>query len=179
MQSTFPLSRCQRNFILLFLRHKTLCKTWQNTRKFNLYCWDHVCKVNEWCLMNCFHCKFSISTQIMVRDYGNAECKKLSMWLAFNSLLAIFFTIQTIYANLNPEDSGPVDDYCFHWWLSSQMNFLTFLSKVIIVITTNVPHCWLYTYTHVYSCQVLVAFFIFKFTKLWKMLLLIENVCIQ
>ena len=22
----------------------------KNTREFHLYCWDHVCKVNEWCL---------------------------------------------------------------------------------------------------------------------------------
>ena len=42
----------------------------QNTkkiRKFHLFCWDHVCKVNEWYLVDCFHREFRVSTQIMVR----------------------------------------------------------------------------------------------------------------
>ena len=28
----------------------------------HLYCWDHVCKVNERCLVGCFHREFRIST---------------------------------------------------------------------------------------------------------------------
>ena len=28
----------------------------------HLYCLDHVCKVNEWCLVGCFHREFRIST---------------------------------------------------------------------------------------------------------------------
>ena len=44
-------------------QYKTLCKTQKkNTCEFHLYCWDHICKVNKWCLFDCFHCKFRIST---------------------------------------------------------------------------------------------------------------------
>ena len=68
MRSNFPLPRCQTNFILLFLRYNTLCKTRKNTREFHLHCWDDVCKVNEWCLVDCFHCEVRVSTQIMVHD---------------------------------------------------------------------------------------------------------------
>ena len=28
------------------------------TCEFYLYCWNHVCKVNEWCLVDRFHKKF-------------------------------------------------------------------------------------------------------------------------
>ena len=30
------------------------------TCEFNLYYWDHVCKVNEWCLVDCFHHKLRV-----------------------------------------------------------------------------------------------------------------------
>ena len=36
------------------------------------------CKVNEWCLVDCFHCIFRVSTQIMVHDYCSMKCKKFS-----------------------------------------------------------------------------------------------------
>ena len=45
-----------------------LCKTQKNTGEFNLYCWDHVCRVNEWCLVDCFHWEFTGFSQIIVRD---------------------------------------------------------------------------------------------------------------
>ena len=35
----------------------------KNTPEFQLHCWSHVCKVNEWCLVNCFHHKFRDATQ--------------------------------------------------------------------------------------------------------------------
>ena len=43
--------------------HKTLLKTQTNLHEFHLYCCNHVCKVNEWCLVYCFHSQFSVSTQ--------------------------------------------------------------------------------------------------------------------
>ena len=43
-----------------------LCVNTKNTREFLLYCWNHVCKVNEWCLVEFFHREFRVSTQIMV-----------------------------------------------------------------------------------------------------------------
>ena len=46
----FSLSWWQRNLILLFSLQKTLCKT-RNTCKFHLYCWNHIYKVNECCLV--------------------------------------------------------------------------------------------------------------------------------
>ena len=30
------------------------------TREFFLYCWDHVSKVNKWCLVDCFHHQFKV-----------------------------------------------------------------------------------------------------------------------
>ena len=41
----------------------------QNTNVFviiHLHCWDHVCKANEWCLEDCFHPEFRLSTQMML-----------------------------------------------------------------------------------------------------------------
>ena len=78
MQSIFLLSLCQRNLILLCSQYKTLGKTWKNTREFHLSCWDHVGTVNKWCLVDCFHCKLRVSTQIMVSDYCIVKCKKFS-----------------------------------------------------------------------------------------------------
>ena len=103
MRSIFPLSRSQRNLILLFLRYKTLWKTRKNTREFLSYCWNHVCKVSEWYLADCLYREFWVSTQIMGRDYCIAKCKTFSacggLFMAF---LAIFFAIQNIYVNSNP-----------------------------------------------------------------------------
>ena len=71
----------------------------QNTQKtceFHLYCWDHICSVNEWCLVDCFHCKFKVSTQIMVCNYCIANCKKFcacgSQWrlMALQTILLWF-----------------------------------------------------------------------------------------
>ena len=98
MRSIFLLSRCQRNLILLFSRYITLCKTRKNTREFHLHYRDYVCKVNEWCLVDCFHHEFMFSTQIMVRYYCIAKYKKFS---ACGGLF-IFFAIQNIYINSNP-----------------------------------------------------------------------------
>ena len=96
-------------FSLCYFRDTKLCanheKT-QNTKhtKFHLYCWDHVCKVNEWCLIDCFHREFGISTQIMVRDYSITKCKKFSACGAISmALWAIVFAIQKNYVNSNPE----------------------------------------------------------------------------
>ena len=50
----------------------------KNTHEFHLHCWDHVYKVNEWCLADCFHCKFRVSTPIMACDYCIAKYKKFS-----------------------------------------------------------------------------------------------------
>ena len=78
MRSIFPLSRCQRNLMLLFSRYKTLSKT-KSTREFHVYCWYHICKVNECCLVECFHREFRISTQdLYLNDYCIARCKKFS-----------------------------------------------------------------------------------------------------
>ena len=58
----------------------TKLKTRKSTRDFHLYCCDHVCKVNKWCLADCFHREFRVSTQMMVRDYCIAICKTFSVY---------------------------------------------------------------------------------------------------
>ena len=93
MHSIFPLLRCQRN----------LKKTWKNTCAFHLYCSDHVRKVNEWCLVDCFHSRCRVLTQIMVHNYCIAKCKKFSACgKLLMALHTIFFTIQNIYNYSNP-----------------------------------------------------------------------------
>ena len=74
-----------------------LCAKHEKTREFHLYRWDHDCKVNEWCLVDCFHREFKVPTQIMVRDYCIAKYKMFLM-----SFRTIFFVIQSIYVNSNP-----------------------------------------------------------------------------
>ena len=93
MRSTFPLSRCQ-NLILLFLQYKTLCKMQKKkkTPEFQLFCWNHTCKDNDWCLVDCFHCEFRISTQIMVHDYSIAKCKTFSTCIMFLMAFRVIFS---------------------------------------------------------------------------------------
>ena len=55
--------------------NKTLCKPPENTHEFHLYCWNYICRVHEWCLVDCFHCEFRFSTQIMVYNYCIAKYK--------------------------------------------------------------------------------------------------------
>ena len=50
----------------------------KHTNEFHLYCWNHVFKVNEWCLVDCFLHKFKVSNQIMVHSCCIAKCKKFS-----------------------------------------------------------------------------------------------------
>ena len=64
------------NLILLFWWYKTLCKTLINTHEFHLYCWNHVCKLNKRRLVDCFHHKFRVYTQIIVCNYCIAICKE-------------------------------------------------------------------------------------------------------
>ena len=73
----------------------------QNTKK---HTWiPFILLRNEWCLFDCFHHEFKVSTQLMVRDYCIAKCKKFS---ACGGVLmaprVIFSAIQNIYINLDP-----------------------------------------------------------------------------
>ena len=87
----------------IFSQYKTLFKTRIKTREFHLNCWDHVCKVNEWCLVYCFYRKFRVSTRTMVRDYCIAKWKTFSTCGGhLMAHWAIFFVIQNIYINSNP-----------------------------------------------------------------------------
>ena len=54
-----------------------LCAKHEITYEFHLHCWDHVCKVNEWCLVDYFHRGFRVSTEIMVYDYCT-KCRTIS-----------------------------------------------------------------------------------------------------
>ena len=67
----------------------------KNTHEFHFCCWDHVCKVNEWCLIDCFYHEFKVSTQIMVHDHciEMQETQKVfPLWLAFDGPLGHFFS---------------------------------------------------------------------------------------
>ena len=80
-----------------------LCGKHQKTCEFHLYYLDHVCKVNEWCSVDCFYHKFRVSTQIMVHDGCITKCKGFSTCCRLlMALQAIFFAIQSIYVNSNP-----------------------------------------------------------------------------
>ena len=57
-----------------YFRDTKICAKHEKTHEFHLYCWDHFCKVNY--LIHCFHREFRVSTEIMVRDYCMAKCKK-------------------------------------------------------------------------------------------------------
>ena len=48
-----------------YFRDIKLCAKHEKACEFHLYCSDHVCKVNEWCLVDCFHRKFRVSTQLL------------------------------------------------------------------------------------------------------------------
>ena len=37
---------------------QTFAQNTKNTCEFNLHCWDHSCKVSEWCLVDCFNREF-------------------------------------------------------------------------------------------------------------------------
>ena len=67
--------------ILLYYSHNTK----------HLYCWDHVSKVNDLCLVDCFHREFRVSTQIMVHDYCIVKCKKFSACGRFLMALCAIF----------------------------------------------------------------------------------------
>ena len=70
----------------------------QKTQKhlwIHLYYWDQVFKVNEWCLMNCFHRESSVSNQIVTLLLP----REMQTFSACGSLS---FTIQNIYVNSNP-----------------------------------------------------------------------------
>ena len=63
----------------------------KSTCEFHLCCWDHVCKVNEWCLVDCFYPEFRDSTQVMVHDYCIVKCKMFSICGRLLMALLSFF----------------------------------------------------------------------------------------
>ena len=108
MQSIFRLSWYERNLIVLFLWYKTLCKTQKKTLEFHLYCRDYVYKANRWCLVDCFHGEFGVSTQIKVSNYCISKCKMFStcdgllvaLWAIFLRF-KIFTSIRTLACKSN------------------------------------------------------------------------------
>ena len=77
---------------------RNLCKTRKNTREFHLSSWDHVCKINEWCLADCFHRELRVSIQIMICDYCIAKCNKnFRLRRAFNGPWCLFLITLNIH----------------------------------------------------------------------------------
>ena len=66
------------------------------------YCIPRKCKANESCLVDSFHRKLRVSTQIFVCNHCIVQCKKLSLKQAFNGPLDHFFLWFKIFVNLNP-----------------------------------------------------------------------------
>ena len=96
-KSHFTISKMCQTCALCYL-----CVKQKKTCEFHLYYQD-VCKINEWCFVDCFNHKFSrVSIQIMVSNYCIAKCKKFSACRLLMALWAIFFAIQYIYINSNP-----------------------------------------------------------------------------
>ena len=55
-------------------RNTSYCpKLEKNSQEFFLYCWDHVCKVNERCLVDCFHPKFRVQKWYVIIASRNGE----------------------------------------------------------------------------------------------------------
>ena len=81
-------------------RYTKLCAKHEKTGEFHLHCWDYVCKVNEWCLVDCFHHQLRVCTQIMVCGYCIAKSKKFS---SRSGLLMSLWAIQNIYISSNPD----------------------------------------------------------------------------
>ena len=101
-QIWLSLKTWAQSLFLLFSDTKLCAKhKKKNTCKYHLYCWDHVFKENEWCLVD-YH-KLRVSTQIMVRNCCLRKCRMFSacgrLSMAFG---ANFFVIQNIYINVNP-----------------------------------------------------------------------------
>ena len=89
--------------ISYYFLYTKLCAKLEKTCETHLYCWDYVCKVNKWCLVDCFHREFRVSIQIMARDWCIAKCQTFSVCgRLLMALQAIFFFIQNSYVNLNP-----------------------------------------------------------------------------
>ena len=61
--------RDAKEILFCYFRDTKHCAKHEKTREFPLYWWDHVCKVNEWSLVDCFHREFRVSTQIMAHHY--------------------------------------------------------------------------------------------------------------
>ena len=139
MRSFFPLLRYQRNLILPFSWYKTLCKTWKNLHEFHLYYWDHVCKVNQWCLVDCFYHKFRVSTKKIVCDYCIAKCKKFSTcWGYLMALWVIFFAIQYMCINSNPVNTLLYDQE--YDTLCPDLNILSIeYLKIFFAYTYRIP----------------------------------------
>ena len=97
MRSIFPLSRGQRNLILLFSIQNVV----QNMKKhmWILFILLWSCLYGKWCLVECFHYEFRVSTQIMVRNYSITKCKFSTcggILMAFGSFFLQFITFALI-----------------------------------------------------------------------------------
>ena len=96
-------------FLLFTLKLFTLdASVVRITSEFHLFCRVHVCKVNECCLKNCFHC----------------ECKIFCLWQAFNGPLVHFFLWFKIFMLIWTLQLALLAwfDFVFHCWKSSLEN---------------------------------------------------------
>ena len=80
----------------IFVMQNFLQNTEEKTIEFHLYCWDYFCKVNEWCLADCFYHEFKVNEWCLVDCFHHEllHCKMQKVLLllqVFNGPLDLFF----------------------------------------------------------------------------------------
>ena len=93
--------RNAREISFYYFCNTKLCAKHEKTHEFYLYCWDHVCKVNEWSLVDCFCHGFRVSLQIMVCNYCITTCKTPTTCSRL-LMASEIFVVENIYDNSNP-----------------------------------------------------------------------------
>ena len=91
--------RDAKEFLFNYFRDTKLCAKHKKSPVNSVY-WDHLCKVNKWCLVDCFHREFMVSIQIMfitIIASRNAKCFLPAVGFGpFFSRSKIFTLIRTL-----------------------------------------------------------------------------------
>ena len=133
MQSLFLIAMSQipnfTIFAVIFCAKHT-----KNTPEFQLHCWSHVCKVNEWCLVDCFCHKFRDATQkwYLIIALWNVFC----LWWAFNGALCHFSTTENISVNSN-SDAANWSNKSWHNFCCTSSDLRSFLLGIWGILQTT------------------------------------------
>ena len=92
--------RDAKEILFNYFRDTKLCAKHKKSPVNSVY-WDHLCKVNKWCLVDCFHREFMVSIQIMFITIIASRNAK------FFSRSKLFTLIRTLK---KPNDTQPRSD---------------------------------------------------------------------